>query len=155
MDYVNDTMSDGANLWNVARGWKQKTAEQSPFKMPLRSAHGRQNLGQTPAMIRSLPNILADLQTKPMPHGESRVMIVNPFVGTQASIGDASIGRCEEGSVLAVDNSLGTRLPQWTRVPSASPIVMQGVTNAVVDVSRSAEEFQCGDWDYRHYGIYD
>ena len=155
MDYVDDTMSDGGGPWNVARGRKRKTAERSPFKTPLRSAHGRQHLGQTPAAIRSLPNVPADLRTQPMPHGERRATTVNPFVGTQASTGDAGIGRCEEGGVPAADNSLGTGLPQRTREPSASPVVAQGVANAAVDVAGNAEEFQRGDWDYRHYGVYD
>ena len=83
-----------------------------------------------------------------MPHGERRATTVNPFVGTQASTGDAGIGRCEEGGVPAADNSLGTGLPQRTREPSASPVVAQGVANAAVDVAGNAEEFQRGDWDY-------
>ena len=90
-----------------------------------------------------------------MPHGERRATTVNPFVGTQASTGEAGIGRCEEGGVPAADNSLGTGLPQRTREPSASPVVAQGVANAAVDVAGNAEEFQRGDWDYRHYGVYD
>ena len=111
MGYVDDTISDGGGPWNVACGQKWMTAKRSPFKMPLCSAHEHQNLGQMPAAIQSLPNVLADLRTKPMPHGESRVTIVNPFAGTQASTSDANIGQCEEGSVPAVDNSLGARLP--------------------------------------------
>ena len=55
-EYADESMSDGGGPWSIVRGRKRTTHDRSPLKTPLRPAHGRAKVGETPAAIKALPN---------------------------------------------------------------------------------------------------